>query len=261
MEEEVRICDYCGRVLAEGEGTPVDDELLCDDCIEEHCVTCDHCGETIWEQNSVSDEDPCLCQDCFDTHYYRCESCGQIVPESIVCWHGDLPYCRGTRERSSGTPGSRPRAARSETATTTRSRDAAAQNRSPSPTTACCTTTGSFAGNSISRRHQSKTSPPSCTAAKNTRNIRISQMQRAGERKVRAAQLPCRAPWTTQKTTAQRRHYPEITRQQRQNLSSWRLICGTFAGRPGAETTRSGSRCTALDAARRRGRCRRRKQT
>ena len=91
--EEVRICDYCGRVLAEGEGTPVDDELLCDDCVEEHCVTCDHCGETIWEQNSVSDEDTCLCQDCFDAHYYRCESCGQIVPESLVCWHSDLPYC------------------------------------------------------------------------------------------------------------------------------------------------------------------------
>ena len=69
MEEEVRICDYCGRVLAEEEGTPVDDELLCDDCVEEHCVTCDHCGETIWEQNSVSDEDTCLCQDCFDAHY------------------------------------------------------------------------------------------------------------------------------------------------------------------------------------------------
>lgn len=91
MEEEVRICNYCGRVLAEEEGTPVDDELLCDDCVEEHCVTCDHCGETIWEQNSVSDEDTCLCQDCFDAHYYRCESCGQIVPESIVCWHGDCP--------------------------------------------------------------------------------------------------------------------------------------------------------------------------
>lgn len=93
MEEVVRICDYCGRMLAEGEGTPVDDELLCDDCVEEHCVTCDHCGETIWEQNSVSDEDTCLCQDCFDAHYYRCESCGQIVPESLVCWHSDLPYC------------------------------------------------------------------------------------------------------------------------------------------------------------------------
>ena len=59
-------------------------------------------------------------------------------------------------EQSSGTPGSPPRAARSGTATITRSRDTAAQNRSPSPTTACCTTTGSFAGNSISHRHQSK---------------------------------------------------------------------------------------------------------
>ena len=94
MEEEVRICDYCGRVLAEEEGTPVDDELLCDDCVEEHCVTCDHCGETIWEQNSVSDEDTCLCQDCFDAHYYRCESCGQIVPESIVCWTVTCPTAK-----------------------------------------------------------------------------------------------------------------------------------------------------------------------
>ena len=67
-----------------------------------------------------------------------------------------LFFPRGTRERSSGTPGSRHRAARSGTATTTRSRDTAAQNRSPSPTTACCTTTGSFAGNSISHRHRSK---------------------------------------------------------------------------------------------------------
>ena len=37
--EEVRICDYCGRVLAEGEGTPVDDELLCDDCVEGNTVS------------------------------------------------------------------------------------------------------------------------------------------------------------------------------------------------------------------------------
>lgn len=59
-------------------------------------------------------------------------------------------------DRSSGTPGSRHRAAKSGTATTTRSRGTAAQRRSPSPTTACCTTTGSFAGNSISQRHRSK---------------------------------------------------------------------------------------------------------
>ena len=66
-----------------------------------------------------------------------------------------LFFPRGTRV-SSGTPGSRPKAARSGTATTTRSRDTAARRRSPSPTTACCTTTGSFAGNSISRQPRSK---------------------------------------------------------------------------------------------------------
>ena len=91
MEEEVRICDYCGRVLVEEEGTPVDDELLCDDCVEEHCVTCDHCGETIWEQNSVSDEDTCLCQDCFDAHYYRCKTGSQgqaVLPQGNKSGHG-----------------------------------------------------------------------------------------------------------------------------------------------------------------------------
>lgn len=45
--------------------------------------------------------------------------------------------------------------------TITRLKDTAAQNRSPSPTTACCTTTGSFAGNSISRRPRSKPTPTS----------------------------------------------------------------------------------------------------
>ena len=46
--EEMRICDYCGMELAEDEGTYVDDELLCEDCVADHCITCDHCGETIW---------------------------------------------------------------------------------------------------------------------------------------------------------------------------------------------------------------------
>ncbi|MEI3024363.1 MAG: hypothetical protein V8T34_00375 [Ruminococcus callidus] len=38
MEEEVRIYDYCGRVLAEEEGTPVDDELLMDTAVMEEAI-------------------------------------------------------------------------------------------------------------------------------------------------------------------------------------------------------------------------------
>ena len=38
--EEVRVCDYCGMELAEEEGTYVDDELLCDDCVEIGRASC-----------------------------------------------------------------------------------------------------------------------------------------------------------------------------------------------------------------------------
>lgn len=91
--EEARICDYCGRTLEKDEGTFVNDELLCDECVEDHCTTCDHCGETIWTVNCVTDSEHFLCQDCYDEHYHRCESCDHIVSENDCCWHNDLPYC------------------------------------------------------------------------------------------------------------------------------------------------------------------------
>ena len=64
--EEVRICDYCGMELAEEEGTYVDEELLCDDCVADHCITCDHCGEIIWTADCVTDDNSFLCQSCFE---------------------------------------------------------------------------------------------------------------------------------------------------------------------------------------------------
>ena len=45
--EEQRVCLMCGCILSEIEGTEIDDELICDDCADEHTTTCDHCGETI----------------------------------------------------------------------------------------------------------------------------------------------------------------------------------------------------------------------
>lgn len=94
MEEE-RICTYCGEVLAEDEGTVVDGELLCDECVDDHCITCDCCGATIWTEDCVTDDNAYLCQNCFDNHYNRCESCGRIIHNNCTCWHNDLPYCEG----------------------------------------------------------------------------------------------------------------------------------------------------------------------
>lgn len=93
--EEKRTCDFCGRTLAENEGTLIENELLCDECVDDHCITCDHCGETIWTEDCVTDDNTYLCRECFNDHYRRCENCDRIIHEDDICWHNDLPYCCG----------------------------------------------------------------------------------------------------------------------------------------------------------------------
>ena len=92
--EEKRICTYCERILADTEGTTVNEDLLCDECVDDHCITCDHCGEIIWTEDCITDDNIFLCRDCFDEHYRRCENCGRIISNDDVIWHNDLPYCQ-----------------------------------------------------------------------------------------------------------------------------------------------------------------------
>ena len=93
MEEETRYCDFCGAELDEDEGTWVNDELLCDDCCDEHTIACDCCGESVWTQDCVTDDNTFLCGDCFDSYYSRCECCGVIMHNDCTSWRHDLPYC------------------------------------------------------------------------------------------------------------------------------------------------------------------------
>ncbi len=92
MEEE-RICTHCGEVISEGEGTTVNGDLLCEECVDDHCITCDHCGEIIYTDDCITDDRTWLCQDCFEDYYRRCESCNRIIHDNDVNWHMDLPYC------------------------------------------------------------------------------------------------------------------------------------------------------------------------
>ena len=94
MEEETRYCDYCGAELDEDEGTWIgDSDLLCDDCVDDHCVTCDHCGEIVWNQDSEDDDHTFLCRSCYTDYYSRCECCGAIMHNDCTNWRHDLPYC------------------------------------------------------------------------------------------------------------------------------------------------------------------------
>lgn len=97
--EEQRICSHCGCILEESEGIEMDDDLICDDCAEQHTVTCDHCGETVWTEDSVTDDRTTLCTACFDDHYRRCEDCGRILHDSDVLRHNDYAYCEHCYDR------------------------------------------------------------------------------------------------------------------------------------------------------------------
>ena len=50
MEEE-RICTHCGEVLSEGEGTTVNGDLLCDECIDDYVIDDgEHCTMLLAEE-------------------------------------------------------------------------------------------------------------------------------------------------------------------------------------------------------------------
>jgi hypothetical protein len=93
MKMKKIICERCGCELEEDEAYFVEDDILCEECLEQNTVTCDHCGERLYVSDAVFDDDTTLCQRCFDDYYYRCESCGRIVRDNDVSWHCDLPYC------------------------------------------------------------------------------------------------------------------------------------------------------------------------
>ncbi len=81
------ICRVCGASFPEDELTLMDDELLCETCLDEETLVCLDCGTRIWsEQNAGSSEHP-LCQRCFDRNYTTCERCGAVLSfDSVFIW-------------------------------------------------------------------------------------------------------------------------------------------------------------------------------
>ena len=90
------ICRVCGASFPEDELTLMDDELLCETCLDEETLVCSDCGTRIWsEQNAGSSEHP-LCHRCFDRNYTTCERCGAVLSFDSVFYlddEDDMPYC------------------------------------------------------------------------------------------------------------------------------------------------------------------------
>ena len=95
------ICRVCGASFPEDELTLMDDELLCETCLDVETLVCSDCGTRIWsEQNAGSSEHP-LCQRCFDRNYTTCERCGAVLSFDSVFYlddDDDMPYCESCCE-------------------------------------------------------------------------------------------------------------------------------------------------------------------
>lgn len=82
---ELFVCEHCGKVLTEENSILVDDDYLCESCVEELTSCCSRCGRRIYNSDNAGDEDLVLCQSCYDYYYTTCERCGRII-------HGDDTY-------------------------------------------------------------------------------------------------------------------------------------------------------------------------
>jgi len=86
MEENIKVCDICGCEISEEDDTWVDDQFICQNCVDEHCTTCDHCGETIWVNATVQNDNITLCESCYDDFNNEIEEYG-YKPDPI--FYGD----------------------------------------------------------------------------------------------------------------------------------------------------------------------------
>ena len=77
--EEHSICSLCGETVGSDEGYELDDQILCETCLEENTLICTECGERIWNDDNSGTRDIPLCHHCYDRDYTNCDCCGRLI--------------------------------------------------------------------------------------------------------------------------------------------------------------------------------------
>lgn len=52
-QEQGVVCALCGQAIKGGDYEELDDQLLCQDCLEEHTLLCTECGGRIWNDDNA----------------------------------------------------------------------------------------------------------------------------------------------------------------------------------------------------------------
>ncbi len=93
MEEQI-VCTHCGAVIEYvDDAVSVGNEVLCPDCVDDHCCTCDHCNAVIFDSDSYGDENDTLCQHCYENYYTRCTECDRLLHNDDAFERDGYDYC------------------------------------------------------------------------------------------------------------------------------------------------------------------------
>jgi hypothetical protein len=96
-------CALCGAPIDEDHYTVLDDQVLCEACLEENTLLCAACGERIWSDDNEGDTDTPLCSRCYDRDYTNCDHCGRLIRFSDAYYvddDDDSPLCWECYSRS-----------------------------------------------------------------------------------------------------------------------------------------------------------------
>jgi hypothetical protein len=97
LENEI-YCSNCGTRLDEDSSCWFDEEIFCEDCLDDNTFICQQCGERFLNENDAGDSSTPLCNNCYSDNYVTCVHCDRVIHYDYAHYsetddYHNSPYC------------------------------------------------------------------------------------------------------------------------------------------------------------------------
>lgn len=95
MSKEL-VCNECGRNLGGETVIEFEENIYCEECLNDLSVVCQCCGDRIWRDSAEGDSLTVLCERCYNNYYCHCQRCGQLISNEDLYYmddEDDYGYC------------------------------------------------------------------------------------------------------------------------------------------------------------------------
>lgn len=95
MSKEL-VCNECGRNLGGETVIEFEENIYCEECLNDLSVVCQCCGDRIWRDSAEGDSLTVLCERCYNNYYCHCQRCGRLISNEDLYYmndEDDYGYC------------------------------------------------------------------------------------------------------------------------------------------------------------------------